>query len=555
VFVITRASVAGLVLGVLTLPPARPAPAQGRPASTAPTAARWAVHELTLTSRRAYANPYTEVAVTATFRGPGGETRTVAGFWDGDSTWRVRFTPTREGVWSYTTHSADPGLDTHTGTLRAAAAPPGARGFVRRDPAHPYHFIYDDGSRYFMLGTTYYELVANAAAGSGWKAAVEGTARRGMNKIRLNVGPGSASAGGANYPNSSPYGRSHDELNLDHWRTLDEAVRYMHDRGVVADLILFWNHESSYGTPAQDERYARYVVARYAAYPNVIWCLTNEWNYTKKPREYWNRMGPIVRGADPWAQEGPLRRGLSIHQQTRIDFQFFDQSWLSHAIVQLGVRNGQATQADEWGRDTTNKVKYVHGDDWGNASILFNHGHDMPVVNDEYGYIGEPKDRSAGDVPFTREKHRRTLWGIYMAGGYASAGDKHMYQNPPGRPYFSADWHDIPEYDDVQHLAGFFTTKGIEYWRMASRNAAVKRGTRVYVLAEPGRQYVAYAAVGGAFSLALAPGQYAARRFDPRTGESVEMERVQSDGVRPHRFDVPAGADWVVSLRAVGPDR
>ena len=43
-------------------------------------------------------------------------------------------------------------------------------------------------------------------------------------------------------------------------------------------------------------------------------------------------------------------RARSVHQQTRQDFQFFDQTWLSHAIVQLGVRNQGRTfrDGDKW---------------------------------------------------------------------------------------------------------------------------------------------------------------------------------------------------------------
>ena len=46
----------------------------------------------------------------------------------------------------------------------------------------------------------------------------------------------------------------------------------------------------------------------------------------------------------------------------------------------------------------------------------------MPVLNDEYGYIGKP-DRFAGWSPLSRDKHRNIIWGIAMAGGYGAAGD------------------------------------------------------------------------------------------------------------------------------------
>ena len=514
--------------------------------------AKWSVFEQALRTTGTYTNPYRQAGVKAVFTGPDNQQQTVNGFWDGENKFVIRFAPTAEGTWTYVTQSADKGLHNQRGTLRCTAPAPTQHGFVRRDEQHSYHFVYDDGTRYFMLGNTYYELLGNVAGGGTWQQAVDGTARYGMNKIRFNVSAGSSNAKGSPYPDSSPYGASNDELNLGHWRHLDKAVQYMADRGVVADLILFWNADRVYGTPEQDEAYVRYALARYAAYPNVIWCLVNEWNYTKKPKPYWNRLGQLVWQEDPWVKSADGQyRALSIHHQTRIDFQYFDQPWPTHAIVQYGVRNGQRVQTDEWQKDSGNRPRSRFGDAWGNESITHNLGHRMPVVNDEYGYIGEPDDASeqqATKVPLTREKHRNILWGIYVAGGYASAGDKFAYTDPPGMPYFSADWHDTPAYGDMKRLADFFTTKGLTYWTMTSNNALITQGERVYALADSGRQYVFYAAQGGRFAANLAPGSYRAHQFDPATGKEVRMATVP--GGQPYVFSLPAGKDGVIYLQA-----
>ncbi len=395
----------------------------------------------------------------------------------------------------------------------------------------------------------------NAAAGDRWKAAVDNTRAKGMNKIRMLVWPPWGVRDKVHYPPTPAFvDGDHDRLNLAHWRKLDEVVRYLASKDMLADLVLFFNDEALYGTEEQDHRYVRYVLSRYAAFPNVLWCITNEWNYTKKPRPYWNKIGEIARQEDPWSREGAYLRALSIHQQTRHDFQFFDQKWVSHAIVQLGVRNQGRTlrDADEWQASSAAEEgrTFRRGDEWGNFSIIYNWGHDLPVVNDEYGYIGEPEDRSVpkdaqGNYPrYTREKHRQTMWGIAAAGGYGSAGDKNPY--PDGAPYFSANWYDVPEYEDITRLVNFFTTKGVEHWKMGGQNALVRSGARVYVLAEPGRQYVLYAAAGGAVSLELADGTYVARRYDPRTGEDTALPDV-SGGIRS--FTLPNTSDWVVYLR------
>jgi hypothetical protein len=495
----------------------------------APPVARWSVHEITLTAGRSYANPYAEAAVTATFLGPGGEHRTVAGFWDGGQTFRLRFTPTAQGVWSYSTRSDDPGLNGKTGVIRVGPAREGSRGFLRRDNAHPRHFVWDDGSRYFMLGTTLYEIMANAMASDNWKAAIDGAAKYGITKARIRLW--ASPSGGKPYPPVSPYAADRDHLNLAYWRKMDEVIAYLAGRGMVADLIVWSNHAHEPGvTLEQDERYLRYAVARYAAHPNVIWCLTNEWDDPKlldlTPAAYWNHMGRLVRERDPWLRQGEHARLLSVHPRGGPSYKLSDQDWPTYIILQYRLGKPADMRA--------------------NHTILRAYGRGLPVVNDEFGYMGAPEWET-----YSRLRHRNALWGTFIAGGYASVGDK--YPRADGLVYFNANWHDLEDYGDVQRLKEFFTAKKLEYWRMSPHNEFVSDGVRVYVLAEPGRAYVAYAAAGGAFSIAPEPGFYAARRFDPRTGAEVELGTKEANGYFPINFNLPAGEDWVVYLTRTGP--
>ena len=63
-------------------------------------------------------------------------------------------------------------------------------------------------------------------------------------------------------------------------------------------------------------------------------------------------------------------------------------------------------------------------------------------------------------------------------------------------------------YQDVKHLVDFFTNPGIAYWKMHRANHLIKGGERVYALAEPGKQYIFYAAIGGQFVAELPKGKY-----------------------------------------------
>jgi len=68
--------------------------------------AKWSVHEIPLEARGAYANPYLEAGVDAVFVSPKGDRIPVSGFWEGANKFKIRFTPTVEGRWTFSTKSA-----------------------------------------------------------------------------------------------------------------------------------------------------------------------------------------------------------------------------------------------------------------------------------------------------------------------------------------------------------------------------------------------------------------------------------------------------------------
>jgi len=506
-------------------------------------------------------NPYLDADVTGVFVHENGkDSLTTKAFWYEADTFKIRFTPTLPGKWDYEIREGNNSLK--QGIIHATDASRDNHGFVRRDAAHPYHFIYDDSTRYYMFGTTYYNMVLNAVAGDRWKTAIDSALLVGINKMRVFAN--SEKSEKTPYPRVHPFVEQPDtldytRLNPDYWKALDRIVQYSFEKGMLVDLIMLGYGAETYATPALDQQYIRYLLARYAAYPNIIWCLTNEWNYIYRDygrgKPYWNTLGRMVRNEDPYMEFNGQLRPLSIHQQTRVDFQFFNYEWPVHAIVQLGVRNGQGTVKDEWDdTDPEFKTATKFGDEWGNYSITYNLGHNMPVVNDEFGYIGEPRDKSEATSSdrstwprFTREKHRNVMWGVATAGGYGATGDKNEYAD--GHPYFSANWHsDPPEYRDVKVLVDFFASGDIDYWKMESTNDIVRKGERVYALAEPGKQYLFYSAAGNSFEANLEPGTYAVWRINPISGERETLEDLQSDYLKQ---TLDGTQDWVIFLKSL----
>lgn len=128
----------------------------------------WEKQELTFTSARAFANPYTEVIVWADLSGPNFHKR-IYGFWDGGQTFRVRVLATEPGVWKWRSGStpADPGLAGKTGSFVAGPwteeerqKNPLRRGFLRATPNH--HALEQaDGTPFFVIGDTWYSVGTN----------------------------------------------------------------------------------------------------------------------------------------------------------------------------------------------------------------------------------------------------------------------------------------------------------------------------------------------------------------------------------------------------------
>ena len=363
----------------------------------AEVAAQWSVHEIELMAERDYANPYTDVKVIAEFTGPGEHGRkTVRGFWDGGRNFKVRFTPTLKGPWSYsiTSEPSDPGL-TQSGELEAKGPRAGSHGFLRRDARHPYFWVHDDGTRFLMIGQTYYDVLGNVLEEGGWKTAIDKCVLSGITKIRCRI---PTRTDRTPFRPSSPFGADRNHLNPAHWQAFDRLVEYMVGKGMIADIILFTAGEGRFGTRTQDERYARYAVARYAAYPNVIWCLCNEYDSPRgmPPRSRFDRLGQAVRDSDPWAVEGDYRRALSVHQYPHQNnlFTFFDGEWVTHAILQERGYN-----------DSRGYTPETLDDQFANKAILANSGHNMPIVNDEYGYMYSDENTNWGQGGYSRAKH------------------------------------------------------------------------------------------------------------------------------------------------------
>jgi Protein of unknown function (DUF4038)/Domain of unknown function (DUF5060) len=533
---------------------------------------------------------YTEPDVKAVFTHLSDNRKLTAhGFYDRDPVsnqivFKIRFNTSEVGDWSYDISCA---MQANAGLPCAVTGPSASfkvrasaqRGFLRRDPGRPNKFIYDSGFHPFVWGQTYYQIINNAASGSAnWQTAVTNSKDKGLNKVRMLLYPW--------WPYYAPYGDTqpfnggattpnHDAINLNHWRKFDEVVNKLYattdleGSRMLAEIILFKDralgtnpdgtpindNNRTFGTAAQDDRYLKYAVARYAAFTNVMWCLSNEWQIARNDSAYWTSRAATLLGNDPWMFDAShtMQRATSIHPHNEARFSFAAATWPAQDVLQWSVGHGDCVP-------TTNPC--VNSDEWANFSITNNLVDNRPVFNDEYGYINSKLNGSCANV-FTPDDQRRGMWAIAVAGGYGTFGDNTGVCASPAvtPPAIRADWFaQSRAYTDTLALNNFFRNNlNNVWWQMSSNNSRVSKvgnTMRVYSMEGLG-QYVVYAvrdqasaATQGKFNVNLPVGKYTTTFYDPRGALTPAPQTKKVTRAVPTRFVAPTYDDWALQISA-----
>jgi hypothetical protein len=482
--------------------------------------------------------------------GATGQPVAVDGFCDSDDgkLHRIRFMPTRPGRHRYDItlrHVKSGDTVTNSGGLTATAGRTKRRGLVRVDKVHPFHFVWEGtGEHYFWNGTTTYWLL-------GWhdKEMLESVDR--LHRLKVNYLRVALNGRVANgkawfedvYPSEkfsfllNPWvaqrpdsvdnpGFDVSRFNLAHWQKVERLLRYARDKDMVVSL--FWYVDGArQGTDPfgkqnagndDEKRYYRYGVARFAAFSNVMWDVTNEYHLFRD--EAWtNRMGAYIKERDPYDHL------TSVHGHGQ--FPFRTEKWADFAMYQAWDEGGG------YGFMRHNREEQKKT------------GRPMPQVNEEYGYEdhypqgwGDNKKAPARSA----DNRRRLAWGMYMAGGYQTTGERATAVGGWINGRGDASMTMLVGYG---HIRRFF--ESLEWWKTDPRPDLVEGSGGPLCLAEPGRQYVLYLPAGSsAVRLKLEPGRYKARWYNPRTGRFSALP--DAEGPQWAVPNPPDKEDWAVLL-------
>jgi hypothetical protein len=203
---------------------------------------QWQVTELAFKARRKHAQPL-DVVLTARFEGPGGRRLTFEGFHDGGRTWRVRFTPTIPGTWTYRTEcKADADLQNRRGRLVVAPAAGECtidrHGGILRVSENCRYLTHSDGTPFFWLGDTWWfcpsDLVPidssnRPGIASAYKTLIDMRADQGYSVVHMAfLGKIRTPAGKAGF--ADLFKR---RFNAAYWQKVDRYIAYANGRGIV----------------------------------------------------------------------------------------------------------------------------------------------------------------------------------------------------------------------------------------------------------------------------------------------------------------------------------
>ncbi len=472
---------------------------------------QWHPTDFYFESSEAYSNPFQDVDLSVRFIGPGNTTLTIPGFYKGNNIWAVRFSPTKIGDWFYTTSSSDTKLNNISGSISCIAnSHPNVHGQLMVDEANKHHFKYEDGTRFFLMG---FEIDWLALIDMQdpelikTKQIIDIYASKGFNTVLMNAytydtrwREGKTENEDWGPPLLHAWPGSHDnhnfsQLDTAYWIHFDKVIEHLFQKGIVA-YIYFKVYNKLVNWPSKgsrdDKLYFSSIVARYQAYPNIIWCFAKE-SYYEPDHGYIHKMLDLITEKDAY------NRLRTTHDD-----------------------NGRGKDYAFDGNNGDNLDFYTdqtQGDVYNNSLEDYNLK-EWPVSNMEPGYQGGNDGTSSyqGDNLSAEDLVKR-MYLVFMAGAYAA----YYYTWHAWDVVRTAEEPDKLVY--YKYLKDFFTRTS---WYELVPNDDLITGTENHCLSKAGSEYIIYLGKGGSTTLIIegAATQLQGIWMNAFTGEEKEVKGI-----------------------------
>jgi len=528
---------------------------------------QWTIFETAFESTKHYENPVQDVRLKVEFTPPSaglGSKRTMLAFWDGEHTWRVRFSPDEPGRWTYQTSCSDKdnkGLDNQTGSFQCKKYEGGNALFKHGElqlAKNRRYIEHADGTPFFWLADTVWcgPLLCDF---KDWQVFLKDRVEKDFTAIQFVLTQWRMTPTDAD-GNPAFTGKERIFINPAFFKRMDKYVDAINEAGLVAVPVLLWaiqgDANPGYYLP-EDQKIvlSEYMIARYGAH-QVVWFLGGDGNYSEENSETWKRVGRAVFNKDQ-------HRLATMHVRGRswVGKEFCNEPWYSF----IGYQSG-------------------HGDDektfrWlnqGPPATEWNSEPNLPVINIEPNYEAH-NGYTYRKVHTDHSVRRAAYWSLLVSptagvtyGGQGIWGWHTKVQAPAdhvrsglGSPWYIAK--DLPGAFSMKYLHQFF--KSIEWWRLVpapeilvepAKGGGEKDASKFIAAAkskegDPSTRLgtslvVVYLPEGGSVTIKtdhLKRGSIA-RWYHPRTGGWLDAGKVEKT---PQAFEAADRNDWVLLLK------
>lgn len=482
----------------------------------------WDRFEVSTTNSYSYSNPYFDVTLNVTYTRPNGTTVNFYGFYDGGTTWKIRFMPDMLGVWSYNASFSDGRGNSISGNFECVSS--SIPGMLAKDEINPMWFGFKGGKhtiiRSFHCADKFFADQNNSITGESWSPTLRSqfldwAQSQGYNTLAiashyLNRDVSGRGKGwntpdlwnaSTNRPNANEYRRMETVLN-------DLAARKM----IVFPFAGMFGKESDFPTnQTQQNNYIKYNVARLGAYWNILYSVAGpEPNLAD---HVYLSSADVERLGNKIATEDVFGHLVSVHN-AQGDDPYKNSTWSDYGVLQ--------------GPDTTNVYTM-------NTELLDNHHASKPLYASETLWPGN-KNQPA----YTDTQIRKLGYAIMMSATALNYADMNGNSSSGFSGTLLIGDKVQSRHDILKKIWDYFETTN--FYRMSPKQNLVNTGL---CLAEVGNEYLVYLPSGGSVNVTITNGSYNVQWVNARNTTDKRNGGTTSNG---QNLTAPDTNDWLVRL-------
>lgn len=495
----------------------------------------WQRWEQRLKASGNYSNPYADVTLRVTYRGPDGTTLSSYGFWDGEHSFviRAKFPSPGNWLWQTVSEPYDSGLS-QQGSVTVApgssANPLYTHGRLTVSPNGRF-LTHADSTPFFWLGDTAWDAPMKASEAE-WHHYIDTRAAQGFSVVQ--IAPAASWWVQTDAQGQPPFiGQGITQWNPAYWQGFEQKIQAANERGLVVALFGVQDPIDDTWPSEQDaRRFARQIVAR--LYGNHVIFAPS---FDKPYSELSDAVGAEIRAATSIhliTQHPATTSGEPTNIWAE---QYFNQSYLDIAGVQTGHNDGDRAlvlgQALAW------------------PLRLYERQPAKPVLNLEAFYDANGTRDGSGAFSGTAHDVRATAYLSWLSGslGYTYGAR--------GLMVWESDWQAALNYPSAGHMGVLKEVLGsLAWWGLRPaperiQNQGIGMATMALAVSADERLVVAYLPGNEAIQIVMdgLVGPLRATWVDPLTGTRQDAGQVSATGTGT--FARPGPGDWLLMLETL----